>query len=75
MNAKMPRVPHRTIIGEPDGWTPSSEADHFIECPVCKERLDMRDLGQALDHWHEGPTSMSIDGKVLFRINRGRTSN
>lgn len=36
--------------GRPDGWTPSSEADHFMECPGCGERFDMRDLGQALHH-------------------------
>jgi hypothetical protein len=34
---------------------PAVEADHFMDCPVCGERVDMRDLGQALEHWHEGP--------------------
>jgi len=34
---------------------PAGEHDHFLECPVCGQTLDMRDLGQALDHWHDGP--------------------
>lgn len=37
--------------GKPKGWQPRDERDHFILCPCC-ELLDMRDLGQVLDHLH-----------------------
>lgn len=43
------------IIGEPRGWTPLTELEHFMQCPVCGEMLDCRDLAQALKHWHDGP--------------------
>jgi hypothetical protein len=36
--------------GKPKGWQPGSERDHFIRCPCCGEMLDMRDLGQVLEH-------------------------
>lgn len=42
-------------IGQPIGWTPERESDHFMLCPVCGEMLDMRRLDQALAHWHDGP--------------------
>lgn len=32
---------------------PKSEADHFIECPTCGHKIDMRDLAEVLEH--EGP--------------------
>jgi Zn-finger nucleic acid-binding protein len=32
------------------GPEPANEADHFIQCPDCKGWLDMRDLGEILDH-------------------------
>jgi hypothetical protein len=31
------------------------EGDDFMECPVCGDRFDMRDLGAALEHIHDGP--------------------
>ena len=34
---------------DPDGVA-RTEADHFGNCPVCGAFLDMRDLGQMLDH-------------------------
>ncbi len=42
-------------IGQPSGWTPERERDHFMLCPVSGEMLDMRRLDQALAHWHDGP--------------------
>lgn len=45
------------IIGEPDGWAPARESDHFMLCPVCGGMVDMRRLDQALAHWHDGPSS------------------
>ncbi|TWB66650.1 hypothetical protein [Bradyrhizobium sacchari] len=39
--------------GKPSGsWRPQCEADHYIRCPICGELLDMRDLGEVLDHLH-----------------------
>jgi hypothetical protein len=52
---RMPRLFHGEFIGCPSGWTPAGEQDHILECPVCGQTFDMRDLGQALDHWHDGP--------------------
>ena len=36
--------------GRPHGEPPANEADHFIQCPVCRTWIDMRDLGQILEH-------------------------
>jgi hypothetical protein len=52
---RMPRLLHGEFIGRPSGWTPAGEQDHILECPVCGQAFDMRDLGQAFDHWHDGP--------------------
>lgn len=38
----------RRPIGQPDDGIAS---DHFMICPGCGERFDMRDLSAALDHW------------------------
>lgn len=38
--------------GKPDGWEPQNESDHFVRCPICDKVLDMRDLGEVLDHLH-----------------------
>jgi uncharacterized C2H2 Zn-finger protein len=40
---------------KPDGWTPRSDDDHFMRCPVCHKWFDMRDLVQAFGHVHDGP--------------------
>jgi hypothetical protein len=72
---KMPHILHGQVIGKPDGWQPSNETEHFMDCPVCGQNFDMRDLGQALEHWHEGPSSLLLDGELLIRINRGRGGN
>jgi hypothetical protein len=48
-------MPEGDIIGRPSGWQPEREADHFMECPVCRRVFDMRDLAQVLEHWHDGP--------------------
>jgi hypothetical protein len=39
--------------GRPEGWTPTNEADHYIECPTCGHMIDCRDLAEVLEH--EGP--------------------
>ncbi len=49
-----------------------TEANHFMKCPACGQRFDMRDLGQMLAHVHdaeieigEGPEPPSArDGPV-----------
>lgn len=42
-------------IGPPDGWTPWSEDDHKMFCPVSGEMLDMRRIESWAPHWHDGP--------------------
>lgn len=46
----LPPVAPGEIIGQPKGWVPESEADHFMQCPACGEWIDCRDLGMALQH-------------------------
>ena len=45
------------IVGLPtEGEVVAGDAaDHFMTCPVCARRLDMRDLGQVMEHYHDGP--------------------
>ena len=40
----------KKIIGERLGGEPQDEREHFIQCPACGRWLDMRDLGEVLDH-------------------------
>ena len=40
----------KPIIGERRGGEPQDEREHFIKCPVCGRWIDMRDLGEVLDH-------------------------
>lgn len=47
-----------SIRGLPLGWKPESELDHFMKCPVCGEVFDMRNLGQAMEHIHDGPAEI-----------------
>jgi hypothetical protein len=30
----LPPIPRGEIIGQPNGWVPESEADHFMQCPA-----------------------------------------
>jgi hypothetical protein len=41
--------------GKPSGWTPKTELEHFMTCPVCGEVFDCRKLEQAIMHMHDGP--------------------
>jgi hypothetical protein len=50
---KMLKIPRGEVIGEPKGWTPESEADHFMKCQDCGGWIDMRDLGMVFEH--DGP--------------------
>jgi hypothetical protein len=56
----MPPVKPGEIIGQPSGWTPEAEADHFVQCPGCGEWVDMRDLGMALQHAGELPNGAGV---------------
>jgi hypothetical protein len=38
------------IIGERVDRKVTSEAEHFMRCPACGGLVDMRDLGQVLEH-------------------------
>jgi hypothetical protein len=40
--------------GEPFRWTPQTEQDHFIRCPICHKWFDMRKLEEAFEHVHDG---------------------
>ena len=48
--SRLPRARRGTIYGHPNGWEPSSEADHFVQCPGRGAWIDMRDLGMVLEH-------------------------
>jgi hypothetical protein len=37
-------------IGKRVGTQPKDEAEHFMRCPDCRGLVDMRDLGQVLEH-------------------------
>lgn len=37
-----------------------TDADHFMICPDCKQRFDMRDLAQVAEHVHEGGFEIEI---------------
>lgn len=39
-----------TIIGTPEVPV-VDEAEHFIQCPVCDQAFDCRDLGQVMHHF------------------------
>ena len=40
------KAPRGKLVGEPA----NSEAEHFMACPNCGVPLDLRDLGQVLEH-------------------------
>jgi hypothetical protein len=42
--------PATGITGFRVGGEPENEAEHFMECPVCGQAFDMRDLGQVFHH-------------------------
>ena len=50
--------------GRPVGEQPANEADHFIQCPVCTEWIDMRDLGQVIEHEAK---ACSSDGMTVHK--------
>jgi hypothetical protein len=56
----LPPVKPGEIIGQPNGWTPESEADHFMRCPGCGEWIDCRDLGMVFQHAGELPHGPGI---------------
>jgi uncharacterized C2H2 Zn-finger protein len=56
-----------TARGKPSGWTPQSELDHFMRCPGCGKIFDMRDLGQAVDHLHDGPDDAPAPEKAVAK--------
>lgn len=56
--AKAPRIVARA------NFVVRSERDYFETCPVCGVEIDCRDLGQVLDHWHDGPME-TVDFAVV----------
>jgi hypothetical protein len=77
----VPSLPRGEVIGRPDGWTPASEANHFMDCPALWPDFDMRDLGQGLEHWHEGPLGGRLQATeedhatIIWRWLRGTSIN
>jgi hypothetical protein len=56
----MPKVPSYTGTDSEDPRRP--EIEHFGNCPVCGALLDMRDLGQIIEHMH-GHVPLDLTGK------------
>jgi hypothetical protein len=44
--------------GQPRGWKPKTELEHFMECPVCHQWFDMRDPDNIAKHIHGGKIEM-----------------
>lgn len=44
--------------GQPKGWTPKTELENFMECPVCGKMFDCRQLDQVMNHLHGGKVEM-----------------
>jgi len=57
MTRKAKVMPPPQKPGRPDGWTPTSEVDHFEKCPMCGHMIDCRDLAEVMEHIepHEAP--------------------
>jgi hypothetical protein len=57
---RLPRrgdIPRNTGI-DADGVA-ETEADHFMKCPACARRFDMRDFGQVAEHVHDAEIEIS----------------
>ena len=50
MTHRLVKAPRGKHIGRRLGKLAESEAEHFMACPNCGAPLDMRDLGQVLEH-------------------------
>jgi hypothetical protein len=48
-----PKLPRRKYIGRRVDKKVTDEREHFRKCPLCGGMIDLRDLGQVLEH--EGP--------------------
>jgi hypothetical protein len=46
----MTDIPHHT--GRDMDGAAKTELDHFGNCPFCGALIDMRDLGQVIEHAH-----------------------
>jgi hypothetical protein len=44
--------------GQPTGWKPQTELEHFMQCPVCQKFFDMRKLDEVMEHVHGGKIEM-----------------
>jgi hypothetical protein len=51
-------VTDKPCDGIPTGWEPKAEREHFMICPVCGVRFDMRKLDQVMEHHHGGKVEM-----------------
>ncbi len=54
---------YRPRPGQPNGWTPESEADHFMQCPECGCWFDMRDMEIVFKH--AGPLPHPNSGREM----------
>ena len=44
--------------GKPEGWKPTSEADHFEKCLTCGQMIDCRNLAEVMEH--HGPAQKPL---------------
>jgi hypothetical protein len=43
----------KIMTGKDADGIAETEADHFMQCPGCGQRFDMRDLGEVIEHVHD----------------------
>src|SRR5258707_935069 len=57
------------IAGSYPDAVAETQADHFGNCPVCGALLDMRDLGQVIEHVHDA--DLEIGARSVSRRRSG----
>ncbi|TIO11074.1 MAG: hypothetical protein E5X89_17615 [Mesorhizobium sp.] len=62
-------------MGRPHDREPRAEAEHFVQCPICKQMIDMRDLGQVLHHADEAASELKARSPRLWRRARARSGS
>ncbi|MER8980549.1 hypothetical protein [Mesorhizobium sp. M0510] len=57
------------ILGEQHGGEPADERENFMICPVCGQRLDMRDFRQVA--WHDQPQHEPLELELYVTSRNG----
>lgn len=62
------------IIGTRQGGPPADEAEYFVECPVCGQSVDCRDLRQVMHHAsrEHDPLEWTPEGKIAPPLGSGQ---